>query len=158
MRKVRRTNRFALSTFATVLAISIVFAFGKARKPAENGNKVNMTFWVSREFFAIGDTVWFALSIANHSDDTIRFVLPTPQAARFTIYRGERPVWFSDYGVMFIQMLTPLAIAPGDSLPIRAFWLGKDNNANLLPLGKYIVEACFMGNNKCFRDSLWLVD
>ncbi len=153
-----KTNRIALPIFAIVTLISIAFAFGRAKQPAENGGNFKMTLWISREFFAIGDTVWFALSIVNQSDDTIRFVLPTPQAARFTVYRNERPVWRSDYGMMFIQMLTPLTIAPGDSLPLKAFWLGKDNDAKLLALGKYIIEACFLGNSECLRDSIWLVD
>lgn len=113
---------------------------------------------LSNRYLVPGDTVWFTLSIMNDSQDTLRMTLPTPLAVRFTVYRQQRPVWRSDYGMMFAQVITPFAIAPGDSIPLRAFWLGKDNQAQWLPLGKYFVKGCFTGSNNCEMDSLWLVD
>jgi len=75
----------------------------------------------------------------------------------------------TDEGVKFSFDITPTSATPNDTFwfvlsivnhsnDTAKFWLGKDNSAKLQPLGKYIVEACFLGNKKCFKDSLWLVD
>ncbi len=149
-----------LGAFA-LLAIAITLGLGKSgRNDSEGGGEVlpTLSLALSTRELVAGDTVWLTLWVKNPSPDTLRVTLPSPLGARFTIYRGARPVWRSDYGVMFIQVLTPLAIPPKDSIPFRSFWTGKDNAARWLPLGKYTVEACFTANKRCLVDSLWLVD
>ena len=105
-----------------------------------------------------GDTSWFVLWVVNRGQEIEQVNLPTPEPARFVVYRNNKPVWRSDYGMMFAQVITPFRITPGDSVPLKSFWVGKDNKANFLQIGKYIVEGCFLGTGTCLKDSVYLVD
>jgi len=137
------------------------FLLPDSDKNADKNNEkssVEFSFKITPKSATPADTFWFVLSIVNHGEDTAKFLLPTPLPARFTVYRNEHPIWNSDYGMMFAQMITPFVIASGDSISLKSFWLGKNNAAKFQPLGKYIVEGCFLGNKKCLKDSLWLVD
>jgi len=147
-----------------VLGVTLLSSLGKSDGP-DNGtqtdktqDEISISLDVNPHQATPGDTVWFVLSVFNHTQDSTILRLPSPLPARFTVYRGEKPVWNSDYGMMFAQIITPLTITPGDSLPIKAFWFGKDNHTEFLPLGKYFIEACFLANKKCLKDTVWLVD
>ena len=155
-----RSFLYLLGGFVLFSIAATFFLLPEHNKNSEKNTDegVKFSFDITPTSATPNDTFWFVLSIVNHSNDTAKFLLPTPLPARFTVYRNGRPIWNSDYGMMFIQMITPFKVAPGDSIPLKSFWLGKDNSAKLQPLGKYIVEACFLGNKKCFKDSLWLVD
>jgi len=142
----------------SILATTLVLKSEQAEQKIVKKNDMGLSLSVMPKTATPGDTFWFVLSVINKSKDTIEIVLPTPLPAKFTVYRDERPIWNSDYGMMFAQVLTSFIIPPGDSIPLKAFWLGKNNQAKFQPLGKYVVEGCLLGIHKCIRDSLWLVD
>ena len=142
---------------ALITLISLCYALGNSEPPPQKDD-FQLTLSLSKKQAVPGDTVWFTLLLANSSDDTLHFKLPSPLVARFVIYSDERPVWRSDFGISFAQVITPFAIPPKNSIPMRAFWLGKNNEADWLPLGKYYIEACFNATKQCLRDSMWLVD
>jgi len=152
-------KNYATIFFLLLCISTFSLALDKGEPPPQQASQpFELKFKISKQYPTPGDTVWFILSLINHSQDTLRFNLPTPQVARFSVLRDDRPVWLSDYGMMFAQVITPLIVIPGDSIPLKAFWLGKNNEAIWVPLGKYHIEACFNGTKQCLRDSLWLVD
>jgi len=162
--------RYFLYTLAGLVvfsALASLFVFGGGnRKAQDSAEKVPVQRMGDLEIklsaapknATPGDTIWFVLSVINRGNEDMTVNLPTPQPARFVVYHKGRPVWRSDYGMMFAQVITPFKIAAGDSIPLKSFWLGKDNRAQWLPLGKYIVEGCFLGTKTCLRDTVWLVD
>ena len=162
--------RYFLYTLAGLVvfsALASLFVFGGGnRKAQDSAEKVpvqrmgdlEIKLSVVPKTATPGDTIWFVLSVINRGNEDLTVNLPTPQPARFVVYHKGRPVWRSDYGMMFAQVITPFKIAAGDSIPLKSFWLGKDNRAQWLPLGKYIVEGCFLGTKTCLRDTVWLVD
>ena len=150
---------FVNIVFTFIFSTAILFGAGRDKNIMENESSGYLSILSLSKHTAVpGDTIWFALSILNYSNDSVNFLLPTPLPVIFTIYKDERPVWRSDYGMMFAQIITPFSLAPSDSISLKAFWLGKDNNAKWLPLGKYYIEGCFTATKQCIRDSLWLVD
>ena len=156
-------QRFGFVILIIFLTISLTFAFGKASSPEveeipQGAISLDMKITLSKHQAVPGDTIWFVLHLANSSNDTLKFLLPSPMAVLFRVFRNERLVWRSDYGLMFAQIMTPFAIPPKDSIELKSFFMGKNNDAKFLPLGKYIVEGCFTGTKECLRDSFWLVD
>lgn len=141
------------------------YGLGKSKTPEDeiDDNHLNeLKVWLSvkPQSFVCGDTAWFYIYVFNPSKDTVTVILSTPLPARFIVNKNGRPVWRSDYGIAVAQVLTPMIVPPLDTLQLRSFWTGRDNQGNLLPLGKYFVEGCFLQTGKpiCFNDTIFIID
>jgi hypothetical protein len=143
----------------TVATLGLLFGWSKNVKAPDNKQDLELKFLLSKHQLVPNDTVWFDFRAINHTPDSIKLVLPSPEAVLFKISdKNNAVVWRSDYGVMFAQMLTYIHIPPKDSLTFKAFWTGKDNLTKFQTLGKYYVESLFFGTKTSIKDSLWLVD
>ena len=90
-----------------------------------------------REFQA-GETITFIVTLRNRAAIPRTLTLPTSQTLDCIVYAPDhKEIWRHSNGRMFAQMITELALKPGESRTFTATWNQTDSRGKPLPPGEY---------------------
>jgi hypothetical protein len=92
--------------------------------------------------FAAGEELVLVLTLRNPSAAPQRLPLPSAQSYDFAVSTHDgRDVWRWSAGRRFAQMLTELALAPGEEKVFRERWSQQSQGGARVPPGRYRAAA-----------------
>jgi hypothetical protein len=108
---------------------------------------LNLELAASKEAYAVGEPVELTLTLSNRGTEPLVFQFNDGQRYDFVAIRedgtavptGRQVAWVWSRDKMFIQVLSTLTIAPGESRVYRDRWDQKDNNGAQVPPGRHII-------------------
>jgi len=130
----------------------------RRKRQRTDSTPIELKLSVQPRFIAHGDSAKFTLTVKNKTYDTLKFTLRTPVAAIFAVKKDGVTIWDSMHGKVVAQVITPFILAPGKEKSMYSWWNARDNAGKYVMLGKYTVEACFLGSDTCIVDSVFVVD
>ncbi|MHB8895266.1 MAG: BsuPI-related putative proteinase inhibitor [Candidatus Geothermincolia bacterium] len=88
-----------------------------------------------------GGTFALTLNVRNLSGKQVSYDLPSGQAYEFVSFlKGGDEVWRWSRGMVFTQAVSPITLAPGDSLVYKVAWSTGSAQAGL-----YSIQGYFLG-------------
>ncbi|MGB8956032.1 MAG: BsuPI-related putative proteinase inhibitor [Tumebacillaceae bacterium] len=92
-----------------------------------------------------GETVDVTLVLQNEGTTTREYHFSTAQRFDLFVERDGRKVWQWSDDLLFAQVLSTLAIRPGDSRQFKAEWKQVDASGQPVPAGRYTISAKIAG-------------
>lgn len=88
-----------------------------------------------------GDSVKIFFSLSNVGRDTIHLNFSSSQQYDFTATTSGSLVWRWSYGKVFLPIMLPGRLAPGQTITYRESWNQQSNSGQQVPSGSYIIQG-----------------
>ena len=98
--------------------------------------------------YARGETVHVTLGLQNEGTMTRDYHFRTAQRFDLLVERDGRKIWQWSDDRLFAQVLSTLAIRPGDSRLFKAEWKQVDASGQPVPVGVYSIHAWILGSKE----------
>lgn len=98
-----------------------------------------------RDTYRAGDPVELTLTVTNSTADPVVLTAPSSQLYDFAVIQGGREVWRWSAGRMFMALVTPLEIAPGQARVFTEVWDQRDRDGQPVAPGYYVVQGVLIG-------------
>lgn len=151
-----RVKKWALAPCAVAVAITIALSFSgcgsstpEPKKPKDaraatavlKSNGISVSLRSDPAVTAAGGTFSLTLVVRNLSGKPFTWTSPSVQTYDFVAYdKSGNEVWRWSKGMVFIQIVTRIAINPGDSKVYKVAW-----NTDGTAAGLYAIRGWFLG-------------
>lgn len=109
---------------------------------------------------ALGTPVQITFVVKNNGSSPIHYTFPSAQQFDVTITSNadKRTVWQFSHNKLFNQMVTKLALDPGQSRTYTVTWPQVDNNGMRVPPGSYTITATLTPMSRLVYSGGLLID
>lgn len=101
-----------------------------------------------KEKYGRGEKVDITLQLINEGTTTREYHFSTSQRFDLLVEKGGRKVWQWSDDRLFAQVLSTLAIRPGESRLFKEEWNGKGPDGQPVPPGTYKLRAWIVGTEE----------
>ena len=101
-----------------------------------------------KQQYARGETVAIALQLKNEGATTREYSFSTAQRFDLIVERDGAKVWQWSDDRLFAQVLSTLAVRPGDSRLFKAEWGQVDAQGRPVPPGTYRIRGWIVGTQE----------
>lgn len=127
------------------LAVLAVFVGTAPAAPSasERLGAIEFALALDRPAYPPGTSVRFTLTVTNTGAEPATIQFPTSQLFDALVVQGDRLIWQWSAGRVFLQVLSSLTLAPGESRATELVWDQRDAAGRQVPAGAYTAEARF---------------
>ena len=102
---------------------------------------IQTTLRSDKSSYVPGDSVKIFFSLSNVGRDTIHLNFSSSQQYDFTATTSGSLVWRWSYGKVFLPIMLPGRLAPGQTITYRESWNQQSNSGQQVPSGSYIIQG-----------------
>lgn len=113
---------------------------------SEEGLRLELA--ADRAVYRVGEPVELTLAATNSGSAPVTLTAPSSQLYDFAILNDSGAVWRWSRGRMFLTVLTPLTIRPGEVRTFKEKWDQRDQSGRQVGPGDYVVEGLLIGGKE----------
>ncbi len=114
----------------------------------EGRGALRLDLRADRAVYAVGEPITLTLAVTNPGADPVTLTAPSSQLYDFIVLREGREIWRWSAGQMFLTVLTPLTIAPGQTRAFTETWDQRDRNGQPVTPGDYVIVGELPGGER----------
>ena len=116
---------------------------------AEEGRSaLRLELAADRAVYRAGELVELTLAATNSGSAPVTLTAPSSQLYDFVVLQNSLEVWRWSRGRMFLTVLTPLTIRPGETRRFKEKWDQRDQAGRPVGPGDYVVEGILIGGKE----------
>lgn len=112
------------------------------------GGSVTLQLHADRAAYALGEPVELTLAVTNPGPAPISLTAPSSQLYDFTVLKEAAEVWRWSADRMFLTVLTPLTIPPGETIAFTESWDQRDRDGRPANPGDYVIVGTLIGGEQ----------
>jgi hypothetical protein len=129
----------------------LLLAFGVGAGAAQSWQGpalLRLELRVNRAVYACGEPIELTLAVTNAGPAPVVLVVPSSQLYDFAVLKNDVEVWRWSAGGMFLTVLTPLQIPPGQTREFTESWDQRDRDGRQVGSGDYLVIGILAGGDR----------